>query len=92
MDHTKLTAHFPTVDVELTRRDLPEKNGEVVTIHITATPSFDAAARWLMQPNLFAFSAPLVLWTEMMRTWQPWLQPWLPATVAPVLSLPRPAE
>ncbi|MFC0397697.1 hypothetical protein [Paraburkholderia rhizosphaerae] len=86
MDHTKLTARFPTVDVELTRRELPEKNGEVVTIHITATPSFDAAARWLLQPNVFAFATPLVLWAEMMRVWQPWL----PAAFAPVLSLPRP--
>ncbi|CAB3762215.1 hypothetical protein [Paraburkholderia humisilvae] len=86
MDHTKLTAHFPTIDVELTRRDLPERNGEVVTIHITATPSFDAAARWLLQPNVFAFATPLVLWAEMMRAWQPWL----PAAFAPMLSLPRP--
>jgi hypothetical protein len=86
MDHTKLTAHFPAIDVEMTRRDLPEKNGEVVTIHITATPSFDAAARWLLQPGWFAFAGPLMMWTEMMRTWQPWL----PAAFAPVLPLPKP--
>jgi hypothetical protein len=88
MDHTKLTAHFPTIDVELTRRDLPEKNGEVVTIHITATPSFDSAARWLLQPGLFAFAGPLMFWTEMMRAWQPW-QPWLPAPFAPALPKPE---
>ena len=44
MAQTKLTAHLPTLDVEITRRDLPEQNAQAVTIHITATPSFDAAA------------------------------------------------
>ncbi len=86
MDQTKLTARLPTVDVEVTRRSLPEQNAEVVTIHITATPSFDAAARWLFQPNAFAFATPFFLWSEILRAWQPWL----PAASAPARALPPP--
>jgi hypothetical protein len=90
MAHTTLTAHLPTVDVEITRRDLPEQHAQTVTIHITATPSFDAAANWLMQPQLFAplfmFSTPLTMWAEMMRMWQPWLPSAFPA----VFALPQP--
>ncbi|GAB2900911.1 hypothetical protein GCM10027093_42020 [Paraburkholderia jirisanensis] len=89
MAQTKLTAHLPTVDVEITRRDLPEQNAQAVTIHITATPSFDAAANWLMQPQWFMplsmFPAPLMMWADMMRVWQPWLP-----SFAPVFALPRP--
>jgi hypothetical protein len=89
MAQTKLTAHLPTIDVEITRRDVPEQNAQAVTIHITATPSFDAAANWLMQPHMFApllmFPAPLMMWAEMMRAWQPWLP-----SFAPVLALPQP--
>ena len=53
MDQTKMTAQLPTVDVEIIKRTVPEQNAEAITIHITATPSFDAAARWLLQTNLF---------------------------------------
>jgi len=90
MAQTTLTARLPTVDVEITRRDLPEQNAQAVTIHITATPSFDAAANWLMQPQLlaqlFMFPAPLTMWAEMMRVWQPWL----PSVFPTALALPQP--
>ncbi|MFM0558022.1 hypothetical protein P0D69_44980 [Paraburkholderia sediminicola] len=86
MDQTKLTAHLPTVDVEITRRTLPEQNAEAITIHITATPSFDAAARWLLNASLFP-SAPLFsLWADLMRAWQPWL----PVSSGWPRSLPEP--
>ncbi|RDK00879.1 hypothetical protein [Paraburkholderia lacunae] len=73
MDQTKLTAHLPTVEVEITRRTVPEHHAEAITIHITATPTFDAAAQWLLAAGLFPFAPPLSLWTDLLRAWQPWL-------------------
>jgi hypothetical protein len=86
MDQTKMTAHLPTVDVEITKRMVPEQNAEAITIHITATPSFDAAARWLLQTNLFSIAPPFLLWADIMRAWQPWL----PVSSGPTRSLPEP--
>ena len=80
---TKLTAHLPTVDVEITRRKLPERDAETVTIHITAVPSLEAAARWFVQPDLFSLASPLSMfsmWSMWMRAWQPWL----PSVIASV--------
>ncbi|CAB3792994.1 hypothetical protein LMG28614_03623 [Paraburkholderia ultramafica] len=73
MDQTKLTAHLPTVDVQITRRTHPEQGAETITIHITAAPSFDAAAQWLLHASLFPIAPPLSLWADVMRAWQPWL-------------------
>ncbi|GJH00648.1 hypothetical protein [Paraburkholderia terrae] len=73
---TKLTAHLPTVDIEITRRKLPDRNAESVAIHITAVPSVEAAARWFLQPDLFPLASPLSMfsmWSMWMRAWQPWL-------------------
>ncbi|ACC74841.1 hypothetical protein PPMP20_00020 [Paraburkholderia phymatum] len=85
---TKLTAHLPTVDVEITRHKLPERHAESVTIHITAVPSLEAAARWFVQPDLFALASPLSvfsMWSMWMRAWQPWL----PSALAPVQGTPE---
>jgi hypothetical protein len=57
--------------VEITKRTVPEQNAEAITIHITATPSFDAAARWLLQTNLFPIAPPFLLWADIMRACQP---------------------
>ena len=73
---TKLTAHLPTVDIEITRRKLPDRNAESVAIHITAVPSVEAAARWFLQPDFFSLASPLSMfsmWSMWMRAWQPWL-------------------
>jgi hypothetical protein len=90
MDQTTLTAHLPTIDVEITRRLLPEQNAEGITIHITATPSFDAAARLLMQgglfPAMFPFASPFMFWANVMRACQPLLLP----NAEVVRSLPEP--
>ncbi|QCP50254.1 hypothetical protein FAZ95_14330 [Trinickia violacea] len=86
MDQTKLTAHLPTVDVEITRRTLPDQNAEAISIHITATPSFDAAARWLLQASLFPIAPSFSLWADIMRAWQPWL----PVSSGSTRSLPEP--
>ena len=73
---TKLTAHLPTVDVEITRRKLPERDAESVTIHITAVPSLEAAAQWFAQPGLLTLASPMSMfsmWSMWLRAWQPWL-------------------
>jgi hypothetical protein len=85
MSETKLTAHLPTVDVEITRHEHPEQHAQGLTIHITATPSFDAAAQWLLQPDLLRIAPPLSFWADFMQVWQrAWYprgylfwQPWL---------------
>ncbi|AUT65265.1 hypothetical protein [Paraburkholderia terrae] len=70
---TKLTARLPTVDIEITRRKLPDRNAESVAIHITAVPSVEAAARWFLQPDLFSLASMFSMWSMWMRAWQPWL-------------------
>ncbi|MEM5436929.1 hypothetical protein [Paraburkholderia diazotrophica] len=74
---TKLTAHLPTVDVEITRRKLPDRDAESIAIHITAVPTVEAAAQWFLQPGLFSLTSPLAfpmsMWAMWMRAWQPWL-------------------
>jgi hypothetical protein len=73
---TKLTAHLPHVNVEITRRKLPDAAAESIAIHITAVPSVEAAAQWFLQPGLFSPASPLsplALWSMWMRAWQPWL-------------------
>ncbi|SEJ92566.1 hypothetical protein [Paraburkholderia diazotrophica] len=82
---TKLTAHLPTVDVEITRRKLPDLGAESIAIHITAVPTVEAAAQWFLQPSLFSLMSPLMspvtsplmspisIWAMWMRAWQPWL-------------------
>ncbi|MCW2246063.1 hypothetical protein M2352_001654 [Azospirillum fermentarium] len=44
MDETKLTAALPNLDVQILHRTLPDQGGEAISITLTATPSFDAAA------------------------------------------------
>lgn len=94
MGQTKLTAHLPTVDVEISLHELPEQNAEAMTIHITATPSFEAAAQWLLQTGSFPIAAPLSLWADFMQVWQrawyPVWQPWLPIDSPLIRSLKGP--
>ncbi|BCG03520.1 hypothetical protein PPGU19_080880 (plasmid) [Paraburkholderia sp. PGU19] len=88
---TKLTAHLPTVDIEITRRKLPDRNAESVAIHITAVPSVEAAARWFLQPDFFSLASPLSMfsmWSMWMRAWQPWL----PSVAAPVQASQEPEK
>ena len=44
MDETKITARLPQLDVEITRREVPEDNAETITLRMTAVPSFGAFA------------------------------------------------
>jgi hypothetical protein len=73
MNDTRLTAHLPAAEIEISRRVLPEHDGESVLIRITATPSIDVFARWL-QASLFPLAPIMTLWTDaMLHAWEPWL-------------------
>lgn len=90
MDETRMTARLPRLDIEMVRRTLPGENAEAVTLHIKATPSFEAAAGMLAAFNPWA--APLLglrLWAEMTRAA---MAPWLPATNQARLSAPDAGE
>jgi len=78
MEETKYTARLPALDVEITKRAAPEGGVETISIHLKASPSFDAVGRWLAEPGLmplaFLAANPVAVWAEMMRTaWLPWL-------------------
>lgn len=91
MGQTKLTAHLPTFDIGVTRQELPDQNAEAMTIKITATPSFDATAPWLLPTGLFPIALPFSLWADFMQGWQrawyPLWQPRLSIDSPPVRSL-----
>lgn len=86
MDETKLTARLPAMDVEIVHQQQPDRQAEVVTIRITATPSFHAMADWLRGPGMMTLPA---LWSAPMAFWlglaQAGCQPWLGA-LAPRLE------
>ena len=84
MDETKITAKLPNLDVEITRRELPDENAETVTLRMTARPSFDAFADFLTQPGGLP---PAFL---MMAPWAntPWANPW----AAPMMAWSRMAQ
>ena len=73
-DATRATAHLPGLDIEVTHRRSPI--AEHISIHLQATPSFEAFGRFLEANNPFAF------WAEATRlAWLPFL-PWLDAARA----------
>jgi hypothetical protein len=73
-DTTRATASLPGLDIEVTHRRSPA--AEHVSIHMQATPSFEAFGRFLEANNPFAF------WAEAARlAWLPFL-PWLGAAGA----------
>lgn len=94
MDETKITAKLPTLDVEIIRRELPDEDAETITLRMTAVPSFEAVAAFLMRhgnvpfmpfgaawmsPWMNAWANPLLSWTRLTQAvWAPWLQPMMP--------------
>lgn len=89
MDETRLTAHLPGLDIEISRQALPGRQAETLVIGLRATPSFEAVGRALGASLLPVWGMPLVpfdatgqpwtLWNDWMRAlWAPWL-----ALVAP---------
>jgi hypothetical protein len=86
MPEASITAHLPTIDIELKRRSIPEQNAELITVQIRATPAFEAMERWVAQSSALPFGTPLQWWTDMMlAAWQPWLR----LNPALALLLPR---
>lgn len=66
---TKATAHLPGLNIDIVHRVLPGSDAEQVSIHLTASPSFEAVGA------MFHAANPFMLWTEMMRlAWAPWLE------------------
>lgn len=71
MEETKVTAKLPHLDVEITRRDLPEENAETITLRMTAVPSLGAFGDHLAQQGSLPF---LSLGAASMM--DPWSNPW----------------
>ena len=84
MDQTTITGTLPNMTVEISHRADPDGGAEVMTIHLRATPDFQAALPLIgglgqMAPLL----APMQMWTQAMETW---LAPWRHlATANPLL-------
>lgn len=86
---TRATAHLPGLDIEILHRRSPQADAEQISIHLQATPSFEAFGRFLEAANPFAFWLKAAQWA-----WLPWL------TAARALSppgstgkpLPKPPE
>lgn len=91
MEHTKFTANLPKLDVELVRVKNPDENAEVVTIKMTANPSFDAVgdylAKTIINPATMVWAMPFGVCAGLMEAaWRPWLSaltPYLPASDTP---------
>ena len=83
MEETKITAQLPNLDVEITRRELPEENAETITLRMTAVPSFDAFFDHLTKPGNPPLGPFGPAWLV-----NPWLNPWS----NPMLSWGRWAE
>ncbi len=78
MEETKLIANLPRLDVEVVHVQDPEERAEVVTIKMTANPSFNAFGDYLTKglanPLTLMWAAPFGLWSGMVEAaWRPWL-------------------
>ncbi len=64
---TQATARLPGLEIEIVHQR-PSPDGEQITIHLRAVPSFEAFGQWLESTNPFA------LWTRALQmAWFPWL-------------------
>ena len=67
-DATRATAHLPGLDIEIVHRRSPQADAEQISIHLQATPSFEAFGRFLEATSPFLF------WAKAAQLmWQPWL-------------------
>lgn len=80
MEETRITSSVANLDVEIVRKDYPEDNAEVMTIRLTASPSFEAVSRSLVAPLAATMMFnPLTAWAQMMRAaWAPMLSAMAP--------------
>lgn len=76
MEDTRITANLPNLQIEIRRRELPEEHAEAMSIHLRATPSFDAVANALLPAlSVFSMMNPMTAWMRAAEiAWQPWLQ------------------
>ena len=87
-DTTRAVAHLPGLDISVEHRVSPQGDGEMISIHLQAMPSFEAFGRYLEAANPFAF------WMKATQlAWQPWLTA-AQALVPPGAdkTLPKPPE
>jgi hypothetical protein len=81
MDETKVTAHLPTLDVEIVRKNDPDEQSEMMTIRLRAQPSFKAMADHLagkaLSPASLLWMTPLGIWSRL------WASAWMPLLNAP---------
>lgn len=88
MTETKLTAKLPHLDVEMTRAEHPDGGAEVITMRMTAVPSFEAFGDHLvdralpftpmamMAPWMSPQMNPMLAWAQMAQAaWAPFLPP-----------------
>lgn len=83
MDDTRIEAQLPQINVEIVRRDYPEDRAEVMTIKMTATPSFKTVGSMMTQglaaPIAGLWAAPMLAWASMMQAaWGPVLGTMMP--------------
>ena len=76
MDEMTITGNLPNMKVEISHRADPAQGAEVMTIHLTATPDFQAALPLLGQmAQMPAMMAPMALWSQALEAWAaPWRQ------------------
>lgn len=66
----RATARLPGLEIEIIHRGSPAAEAEQISIHLQATPSFEAFGQFLRAANPFA------LWLQAAQTaWFPWLGP-----------------
>jgi hypothetical protein len=88
MEQTRLTANLPKLDVELVHVQDPEEHAEVITIKMTANPSFEAVgdylAKSIINPTTMMWAIPFGLWSGILEAaWRPWLSALTPRLPAP---------
>lgn len=64
MDETRITGDLPNMHIEITRTAEPDGSAEHMTIHLTATPNFQAAL-----PLPLMMLSPMLAWQNMMAPW-----------------------
>lgn len=68
-DETRAVAHLPNLDIEIHHRRPWQGHEELLSIHLRATPSFDAFF------GVFETANPMLFWWRAFEiAWSPWLR------------------
>ncbi len=72
-DTTRANARLPGLDIEIVHRRAA--NAEQISVHMEATPSFDAFGRFFENANPFAYwaQAAQLMWVPFLSWYAPWL-------------------